>query len=81
MKVYVTKYAMSTGTFVGTAERCGDSETMVKVGGSYFHGKDWHRDRGDAIRRVVEMRDAKVKSLRKSLQKIEAMVPDEAVPK
>jgi hypothetical protein len=81
MKVYVTKHAMSTGVFVGNAEACGDSETMVKVGGSYYQGKDWHRDRADAVRRVIEMRDAKVKSLRNALQKFEAMAPDGVVPK
>lgn len=82
MKVYVTKYALSSGIQEMEAERSTTSEDMICVepdrskGYSFvqlFHGNDWHTDRQAAVARANEMRVAKIASVKKQLAKLEAM--------
>lgn len=81
MKVFVTKYALTEGILEHEADLSKNEPSMcVVVGrpgqlGQYFHGegKEWHRTRDLALVRAEEMRQAKVKSLKKSLAKFEKM--------
>lgn len=75
MKVYITKYALTSGVFVFECE--------MKKDGSYvygtrskrhmlelFHGNDFHTTKESALKRCEEMRAKKIKSLKKQTQKI-----------
>lgn len=81
MKVWITKYALTAGVF-GTEAVQPVSGRMVVVkarpgcgsnGVEYFHGRDWHTSHSDAIDQAEDMRDAKIKSLRKQIAKLEAL--------
>lgn len=86
MMYFITKYALTEGIRTVDAtliEHC-DNESMigqVQAGGhsgslrQYFHGegKEWHRTRSDAVKRAEEMRAAKIKSLEKSLAKLQKL--------
>jgi hypothetical protein len=80
MQVYITKYALTQGIYKAKVEDCGGG--MVKTPGSFtegggqcFHGegRDWHRTREEAVKRANEMRDKRIKSLAKSMKKLERM--------
>ena len=78
MKVWITKYALTTGIIETEAEECGYD--MIHVPGadvthSYYHkeGKEWHRTKEAAITRAQEMRRAKISSLKKQIDKLEKM--------
>jgi len=75
--VWVTKYALSTGIFEVDAEICHDiSSKMISLQRSKdhytenFHGADWYMTEAAAIRRANEMKDAKIKSLEKQIEKL-----------
>lgn len=74
MKIWVTKYALTKGILEYEAELSPNSPTMVKVPGErlsiYFHGDDWYRSKSDAIDRANDMRDARIKSLEKTLARL-----------
>jgi len=42
---------------------------------TYFHweGKEWHRTEKEALCRAQEMRDRKIRSLKKQIEKLEKM--------
>lgn len=75
---YITKYALSAGIHRARLRLC-DADGMVEEVGqrwaTYYHGegKDWHRTYASALKRAEAMRDAKIKSLRKSLDKMKAV--------
>jgi hypothetical protein len=75
VKIYSTKYALTVGIQHLDAEDCGDG--MVKAGGlfNYLHGegRQWHRTREGAVLKAEAMRNAKIKSLEKSLAKLRAL--------
>ncbi len=76
IKVWITKYALSTGIEAVDAEVCG--EDMVYYGSyghgnQYAYGNDWHRTPEAALARAEEMRKSRIASLRKSLDKLESM--------
>jgi len=86
MKVWITKYALTTGIFEADIEQCDGQPTMVvhrgqKTGACdcYYHGegKEWHRTFKSAVSRAEEMRDRKVVSMRKQLAKLKAMTFEE----
>lgn len=80
-KVYVTKYALSTGIIViSDVEWCTDiSEQMVSYKlrdnniTQILHSPDWHRTPETALARAEEMRQAKIKSIKKQLTKLEKL--------
>jgi len=81
MKVYITKYALTKGIQEMNAEEdlYRDADlTRVAVHGpagyTYFHGEDWHRERGRAVARVEEMKRRKIASLKKKLRELEEMI-------
>lgn len=78
MRVWITKYALTSGIYTADATLCDDiSDTMIAVetGGprACFHGADWHRTKESALARAEEMRIAKLKSLDKQARRISSM--------
>ena len=79
MRFFVTKYALTEGIMVVSGEV--EDGMLRTFGGSdgsrpmYFHGegKEWHRTESQAMLRAEMKRRAKLKSLRKSITKLEAM--------
>lgn len=77
MKVWITKYALSTGIREEDAEICTiGNGRMIKVSSGarieLFHGegKDWHRSLEGATRKAYEMRLKKIKSLEAQISKL-----------
>lgn len=74
MKVFITKYALTTGIFAADVEDCGNGMVREAVRfGSFFHGKEWHLTREAAIKHAEVMRLKKVHSLNKQIAKLEAL--------
>jgi hypothetical protein len=69
--VWITKYALTKGIFCKEAEIKGD---MIKYDRYSCELKpDWHLTQEEAIKRAEEMREKKIKSLKKSLAKMEGL--------
>ena len=73
MKVYITKYALTRGILEADAELNPRFPTMVSTNLGHFHGKDWHETKEAAIYRAEEMRTKKIASLKKQIEKLEAL--------
>lgn len=76
MKVYITKYALSTGIIeTDDAEICsnisGDMIRSKKHG--YFYRNDWHKNKEDAVLRAEVMRIKKIESLERQLEKLKGL--------
>ena len=73
--VWVTKYVLSEG-FIRDAhvEICDSSMVFERRRDVYYHGKDCHRTRQDAVIRAEEMRDKAIEAARRRLAKLEKMV-------
>ena len=80
MKIYNTKYALTTGITQHNAENDGSMATIREEGSYPMHlhgeGKEWHRTKEGAIERAEELRIKKLKSLDKQVKKISALVFD-----
>lgn len=76
MKIYISKYALSSGIFYINAE-IRESGMACEIGGYHrcFHeeGKEWHETLEDALKRAEEIRLRKIASLKKQLAKYEKM--------
>jgi hypothetical protein len=76
MKIYITKYALTTGIETAEAETT-HTPTMMWVkrqyGGIGYHGTEWHFTLEDAIAQAEKMRAAKLKSIEKQSTKIKMM--------
>lgn len=75
MKVYITKYALTQGIFEAEAEECPGFKGMIEISGEYpeyYHGegKDWHRTKAGAVKRAEEMREKKILSLQKQIERL-----------
>ncbi len=75
MKVWITRYALSSGIINCEAELCNTNGGMIKCELGYFHGdgKEWCSTEDGAVLRAEEMRKAKIVSLKKSIAKIETL--------
>lgn len=84
MKVWITKYALSSGiqTYDNAKVCTNVSMDMIEIPkqssvdlAMHFHGegKDWHRTEEAAKVRAEEMRFAKIASVKKQLNKLEQM--------
>lgn len=77
IKVWVTKYALTTGLLCVDAEVCHNiSSDMVTWGdkfSQYAHGKEWHRTEAEALKCAEKMREAKIASLKRSISKLEKL--------
>ena len=76
--VWVTKYALTQGIFEIDATVCRDTnnDMIEEISDHYpatYHGegKEWHRTKESAIKKAQEMREAKIKSVKKQLVKLE----------
>jgi len=77
-KIYVTKYALTSGIFSAEAKISDDRKmASYKQPGAYFtetaHGNDFHLTKEDALSRAEEMRIKKLQSLDKKTKQISAM--------
>lgn len=76
MKVYISKYALTTGIIEIEAEICESvSMDMIKDinrKSDYYHGegKEWHRTKESAIRQANTMRERKLKALHTQINKL-----------
>lgn len=77
MKVWITKYALTKGIFEIEAERCItiDNDMISEAGVNYntcYHGegRQWHLTKESAHKQALKMRDAKIKSLQKQIEKL-----------
>ena len=78
MKVWITKYALSSGIEhidVLQSESHPDMVTDVLHRHRSFHeeGRDWHRTEAAAIAEAEKMRVAKIASLKKQIAKLEKL--------
>ena len=78
-QIWVTKFALTTGLYMATAELVPGGLAMV-IGGhgtfdSCFRGEglEWHRSLEGAVTRADEMRAAKIASLRRQISKLKAI--------
>ncbi|MDV3428293.1 MAG: hypothetical protein LIR50_14950 [Bacillota bacterium] len=76
--VWITKYALTHGIEEKKAIIKENRENDIKIinpkdflsENYYGEGKDWHKTKEAAIKRAKEMRDKKVKSLEKQIEKL-----------
>ena len=80
MKVWITKYAMSSrGVYTIDAAITGDGTCVVRTVirrnrfNHYFEEGDWHTDEAKAIERFNQMKQKRIASLKKQLAKVEAL--------
>lgn len=76
-KIWVTKYALTSGIFEAEAEIEDQYGRMASIPSrryfTAFHGNDWHRTLTEANKRAEEMRLKKISSLKKQLKKLEEL--------
>ncbi len=76
MKVYITKYALTSGIEYIEASKAEFSPSMVTSASNsmcHFHGDEWHTSFQSAKAKAESMRDNRIKSLNKQLNKLHAM--------
>lgn len=77
MRVWITKYALSTGIFEMDVESQSEDGKAVygKAWNQCFHGQgvEWCKTKAAAIARAEEMRNKKITSLKKQIDKLENM--------
>ncbi len=73
MKIWVTKYALTTGIFSADAEvNSGVAIVpMFRVPTQYFHGNDWHETPEAALARAEEMRKKRIIALNRNIAKLQ----------
>jgi len=74
VEIWATKYALTSGVAKYDAQ-ISDGMAVVRGAGHlrmFFHGegKEWHRTRGSAIHRAEQMRQDKIRSLERQLEKL-----------
>lgn len=73
-KVYITKYALTSGIFSMEGEIRGDTvRGLGDHNGHIYLDRDWWLTKAAAITRAEELKEKKIKSLKKQLKKLEAM--------
>lgn len=85
MKVFISKYALSSGIQVAEGEFYKNTQSQedgtfhVKtidgkpVKALYLLKKDWHADRESAVKEAYQMRLDRIASLKKQIAKLEKM--------
>jgi hypothetical protein len=72
-RAWITKYALTRGVGVAVVEDCGDG--LVRIGAYYLgEGREWHRTRESAVKRVEDMRAAKIASLKRKIEKLKTPI-------
>lgn len=77
MKIWITKYALTTGIYEIEAKET-HSPSMVSDANhplSMYHGegKEWHKSKEDAIQMAEMMKNKKIESLEKQLKKVKKL--------
>lgn len=74
MKIWISQYALSEGVIETEGETREISMVRLNSGRYvYGEGRNWHRTREGAVARAEEMRKKKISSLRKQLERLEAL--------
>lgn len=79
MKVWITKYALTVGVIEKEVEQDDEMPNMVKSihiedrWQPYFHRPHWWPTEESAILRAEQMRNAKIKSLEKQIEKLKKL--------
>ena len=77
MKVWITKYALTKGIIETEGEVSDDFPDILDAKGivNYLHGegKEWHMTKESAVQKAEEMRQKKIASLKKQIDKLERM--------
>lgn len=68
-KVWITKYALTSGIIEKEAEIKGGIAIVSTL--ETYYGKEWHRTEEDAKKRAEEMRLKKIESLKKQIERLE----------
>ena len=74
MKFYITKYALTRGIIEAHGRILNDCSTMIKLIDSdidYVGQPFWHVRKEDAIEHALNMRERKIKNLRKQIERLE----------
>lgn len=78
--IWISKYALTQGVYPVEASEIHKSETMAVVPPvgdlgltQYFHGKHWHLTQANANAEAQRMRTRKVASLKKQLERLQAL--------
>lgn len=75
MEIWITKYALTLGIKKITIDKIGDNNMIsVREEGhrydSYYHKGEYFDNEDDAINKAKDMQQRKIKSLKKSLEKV-----------
>ena len=76
MKVWITKYALTDGIIETEGKNISSESFRITEGNfkdSWFSSKDCFTDKKSAIKRAEEMRQKRIKSLKKQIEKLEEM--------
>ena len=75
MKVWMTKYALTDGIIEADGVRTTQGVYIANSGlnTDWFYGSDWHSNKQSAINKAEEMRQNKIASLKKQIEKLEEM--------
>ena len=77
MKVWITKYALTDGIIEADAELCGLDIISASwdngIRCNNFKGEEWWSTKKNAIEKAEEMRQKKITSLKKQIEKLEEM--------
>jgi tRNA G10 N-methylase Trm11 len=77
MKLWISKYALTTGIFEIEARETHSPDMIADKNNtiSVYHGegKEWHKTKEDAIQMAEIMRQKKIKSLERQLEKIKTL--------
>jgi len=78
MTVWITKYALTKGIIEAEAKKTSYDSVLINIKGldlklptNWFYQGDWHTTKEAAIVKAEEMRQKKIKNLRKQLEKLE----------
>ena len=80
MTFYVTKHALTAGVEEIEAEVLEHALEMIRSTGPskpriyYCDGGQWHRTRDGAVAKANQMRENKIKSLRRQIERLEGLV-------
>jgi hypothetical protein len=73
-QVWSSKYALTSGIYEVTVTQHPDQPAIVRVVGSkdfeILLGNEWHRTQEDAVKRAKVVRDAKIRTLTKQINKL-----------
>jgi hypothetical protein len=79
MPYFITRYALSRGIFEIEANIIDHHKRIINqtVDGKgincYYHAREWWTSKDEAVKQARKMRDRKVKSLEKQIEKLKEM--------